>query len=113
MSIQTKRKSFLRDHPLGVAVTDIGIAAALLCCEGAELVELKDNPKSPRETVFVIKGDKEFLAKRAFQFFRSRIDGKKLQVGEEGMAVAAMFSQKMRELKMAAKNRVRGQVEVR
>ena len=103
-------RKFLENHPLGAAVSDINIAAALLCCEGVELAEIRDNPGRRNEAIFVLKGDKDLLARRALQFFSGRVDGKKLSVAEDGMKLVAQFSAKTRELKAAIKNGLRGKV---
>lgn len=112
-TLKPEKKAFVHDHPDGIAVSDINIAAALLCCGDVKGLVLKPKSSNSREMVFVLKGDKEVLSKRAMQFFTGRIDSKRINVGGDGMAVAGLFAQKMRDLKAMIKNGIRGEIEMK
>jgi len=111
--LHQEKKAFVQEYPDGIAVSDINIAAALLCCEDVKGLELKSKSSNSREVIFVLKGNKELLSKRAMQFFKSRIDSRRINVGPDGMAMVGLFAQKAGDLKTMIKNGIRGEIEMK
>lgn len=109
--MERKTTAFLQDRPDGIAVTDLNIAAALLCA-GHTLTALEPKKKNRKEVIFVFKGNKEVLAKRVLEFFKGRVSGERLDVPADNiMALSSLHAQKVRALKSMIAEGCRGTLQ--